>query len=58
VNGSTTGNLKTACDYVHHNPGHARFLTRSNRRPVAWMAQNLSLGAPGSLANGLRKNRQ
>jgi len=58
VDGTTTGYLKTACDYVHLNPVRARLLSRSQPlREFRWSSFPEYLKPPGARPSWLRTDR-
>jgi REP element-mobilizing transposase RayT len=58
VDGSGTGYLKSACDYVHLNPVRAKLLTRRQRlREYRWSSFPEYLKAPSARPGWLRTDR-
>jgi len=58
VDGSGTGYLKTACDYVHLNPVRAKLLTgRQRLRAYPWSSHSEYLKAPSQRPGWLRVDR-
>ena len=58
VDGTTTGYLKTACDYVHLNPVRAKLLSRSQPlREFRWSSFPEYLKPPGARPSWLRTDR-